>query len=376
MNNDVLLESKGVPDPDNIDVLIENIIKRLKNEVLVQIYSFPPISGLKPPSNIDGIITLERDINPCKWLGNDVFIEYHCSFFNDNTICNGMFCEIDDGTCVVEDSNEEFNIPPTIHGVKIILNLNIGNDIYTAYGRINKEFVNDSINKIKTVLMHELTHSYQELNKQLIFNKDNDNKNDFMDGYSYVVSVLNNINFFNEKSKERDFLMLLYTTTYIEINSNVASFYQRIINDFDNSDTLMNISSYFEYKTYHKNLSLLNGMHDDRIYEKYKDVIIKIYGDGASIFGKFKARMRYKNKKAIEKMTKCYNYVREHGKITKMTLENAMEVYNTGKKKFLVDNVPSDPFEKYLFEMVSSHNIYTDIDKLLYRVNTFFSVTN
>lgn len=329
----ILQEAKGVPDIDNVTILIDNIIDKIKEKIKTFVYLNAPAGGVQN-GTVHEVFPISNIYNPCVWLGNDNVIEYQFiidKYIQEST-CSAIFQELAEGTGEIEPEDKELNVPRVIHGGKILLVMKVGGDVTLRFTNP----VHNYLNKIKVALRHEIGHVYEELYLHKIFRSPeytNTNKlisdKEYMRACSYVGFLLNKNDSFDSE-EEKSLFKVLYTTSYIEINAHVCGFYQRVTNSITGNETIPSLSSYYEYKIYSNNIDFLNKFNNKELFNKHKELIISIFGNGIKTIVIFKKRLIDKCQKALQKMEKCYDYVIEHKSITgKLTLEAAENFYNS-----------------------------------------------
>ena len=383
-------EEKGVPDPENSEILIDNILRNIANAAKTYAYMYNVESGIGLPNKIkdnnyevSDIFRLDKDINPCRWLDDTNYVRYTITFKDEVTTYGARFSELDKGRGVVYQSDDDFiNV---IGGCALNILINLGADIHEYPMAESKKIVNSILLKIKSAIQHELNHAYQEANKRNMipkYPKDLSNNSiidvtDFNIGYYDVTSRINNSSS-NLDNDEKSFLTLLYTSCYIEVNANVSGFYRSMVNDLDTIGHLRNISDYGEYKIYNGNLSFINKFKNNDLLKRYYADVRFMFGETtASGIHMFKKHIHSRNKNVLSKMKNLYEYVDKIGRIKPKYKESDLkEAHQNYIDKIINEHMPKgsiiDESKREVYSCYINNYYVSDPESILNRINCLF----
>ena len=368
------------PDADNVTILVDNVVDKIREDVIREIFEYSPETDMIGFKNLlSNKVYVTSDINPCKLFANDNEFFYNINFNTRVFSCAAKY--EDNGGGYVEYKDDGVN--PVIHKSLISININIPKNMYKdsfAQNSPNTDFLNN----IKICIRHELNHLYKEIFVHSLFFsngdkhdliKDYNNDKSFLDAYSditnkiqYIVQMISSTkdsklkDIYKEKYRlELKLLYAIYKIVYIEREANVSSFYQHVLTDIRNN-SVKDINEYEEYSEYVDLLDLFKNFNDVELFSKYKNDIIDIFGSGASSISAFSKKMIAKCNNVLKKMRGVYNSLCNDKdlsiKESDMTVDNLIESYLEKKRAWMDDTFSflneygigvKEPIAKYYF---------------------------
>ena len=299
MNN--INEELHVPDKENVDNLVNDIVKEIYNGSASVLYLHMPFTGNIDPGHVSVTVELKNINKYCKWIGNNNRVVCDIWFNQDRSGVVSNFDEQAKGLGIILNGDPILDIPNRIDYscIKIVISV--------AKGEYN---YSDLYDKIKICIRHEFAHMYKEIESPTVFETQEKTRNteEFMRGYYNVVDALKFMNF--SKKDEYRFLSMLYKCSYVEMDANISSLYQNLLNDVIKSKKLKDINSYIEYSDYKCYESLLN-CNFSYLFEKYKSDIQDLYGKNIKHMDRFIYIMHNHINVVLSKMMKVYYSIKE-----------------------------------------------------------------
>ena len=352
-------EKLHIPDPDNIDIVVDNILDEMMKEILTEIYKHLPSSGNLVNSKIMDGFYIDREINPCcKWLGTDCAFVYNVDF--RNKVSGSMLCDAGDNICYIEKG--ENGKPNVIHNCVIEQTFNINLSELKAY---KSKYLPTDYLKLRSNIRHELEHAYKETvhpEKFRYEEQPKDYETDFIRAYDRICNRIFELQFIQQRRRmtedEKDeflLLELMYQCCYIERDAFVSGFYQKLIDDAK-AGRLKPINNYYEYDKFKTGIEKIRKFNNPGVLSEYKDSIKAMYGESASNnFDILRKHIVSESDKITNKLQKLYTVVSMYGKV-KMTQDElaASEslYYDDLYKMFYGDNLNEN--SEYDMELIGN----------------------
>ena len=374
-----LNEVMGIPDHDNVERLINKIIERINLGLRTYVYEKNEYDEF---SFFDGIVKdsfyLNGDLHCCDWLSDDTLLTYTCDFDSNAPYVKAIFKPIENLSHVYVTKN----------GDRIIRNsqIDLAFSFGTNFSISDVSYINGVRDKIKALLRHELEHAYGELYKQENFqikyeDPDIDDKivseSDFVKEYKNITNKLLKLNKIKQP-RLYGFLSSLYLINYLEINANVTSFYQRLIDDYDSSGNIKDIEEYYEYINYKNAIDYIMHFSDQFMFDQYKEDIQLMYGKHITGIHKLQATMKAKYERFLKKIKKLYKNLskviaNKSGRINVKNHDKLKKAYNESKLSLLRrDYNDLSESERVVLECVASHYLDTRADSYLTLIDILF----
>lgn len=362
-------EVMGVPDPDGVDQLVEAILKRIYGELQTYIYANSPMVGFvinKPI--VENTFMLSGDLNICPWLDENTEVVYRYDLKSQTFHKGAVFQPI------LGKSDVYANIDGLrrIRFAKIILDFSFGQDAIQDRREMRRRY-----NEMKVLLRHELEHAYGELMKMDQIPETDDESNVgykeipqsvFMSGYKKITSKLYSKSYATDE--EKNLITAMYLINYLEMNANVAGFYQRLINDYDMAGYIGDIDIYPEFRNYKRSLDFIMNFSNKELFDQYIDEIHNMYGSGVTGINKLRNAMKSKCDKFFWKLEKLYGNLKSdishNSENIDIRLHEAKDFYLKEfhrQRGIDFDNMDED--EKAIMEAVSLHYMRTEADDYL-----------
>ena len=339
-----LNEDLHIPDKENVDLLVDDIVKEIYRGTSSVLYLHMPFTGNTEPGNVSVTVELRNVNKYCKWIGDNNRVICDIWFNQDRSGVVSNFDEQAKGLGIIREADPVLNIPPCIDYSYIRIVISV------AKGEYNYNLLYD---KIKTCLRHEFAHMYKEIVSPTIFelSDKSENTKDFMIGYDNIVEALKHIKF--DKKEEFKFLSMLYKCSYVERDANISSFYQALLNDASKIENIKDISSYKEYYEYEDYKSIFDT-DILNLFEKYKNDIQYMYGKNINNVDRFSTIIKKHIDTVLNKMSKVYYGIKNIIKTSNITESlNYDQIKNDYKERFRKMIFPESKFDDINEHLVS-----------------------
>lgn len=303
-------ERMHVPDAENVGKLIDNIMDKIRDNLIIQIeqYEEDYYDGAK--LEYSGQFTLSEINNPCTWLADDNTVEYVADFSTNST--NGTFYKSDKTRTYVEHD---------LNGNPISLHMSLFSfDIYLGeYMPHNSNEMKSILDNYKADIRHEILHAYKDMMTMDV----NKNKTQYIKSYYNLSSMMMKRNFdfdFLDDEKKKDpfliklykegiFLRVLYMLSSVERDAHVSEFYQEILGDLKKNKKLKPIDEYTVYVDYIKVSKDINVMDSESFGNFRNSVIAGLFGESCKTLSDLKRKLTNIVDDVFDRLKKIYSDV-------------------------------------------------------------------
>jgi hypothetical protein len=373
-------EEFHIPDPENVDVVISNLIDSIRNDISDEIYKHKnDLTRIQP-----FYIKLDPDENPCKWLGNDTLYFIDVNFSDKYPKPFGEFTYVPEYQfgqhfISIDDSVKEGFV---IHGACIKISFSL----YIHNAATRRDPLMNNVQKLESVIRHELLHIYKELFIQKKFQlqkKDDDESSKIIDAnkknvYDILSELTRESIKRNITTSKKNLLEIIYLSNYIERDAHVNGFYQRLSYDRKTYGKLDDINSYYEMNTYTLALEHIKKYNDHETFQQIKnEYIIPLFGGSASNMSVFIRRVKNALKNTISNMRSIYERMSVEGSLKKSyeSLIQHKEEYEKEFYKNMYSLNEQDEFSKELQKAFSvMHYVTNPCEETIMWVDAYFNL--
>ena len=354
-----LFEELHIPDPDKLDIFIEEICEHIRYIVYKTVMNNVKSNNINPPFNVkSGVISLINIKNTPEWLDKNVNIYIDISLQKKDSFNNN---DVDASFSLLK--SERGNITETYNDRKYRLCDCVFNIIANPYFYKDGDDINKLFDECKDALAREIVHAYQDYSRLINGSISTFDINRSELEYSRIsekeiLQELENKRSSKIYDKEYRLLFILYTLFHDEMCAMTGSFFGEI----KQYDELKPITDYKCYQQYKRNIEYFKSFNDNKLFNKYKNQIINLFGNRCKNIQKFKTVMIERCEKVLSNLQDVY--FREKSKldsdVNKDDLDSQFEQYKMLYLDKLIVDLSEDEklsykynFEKYIFENIN-----------------------
>lgn len=370
---DNINEKLHIPDPINVEILIENIIKALVRYWQDDLYKHNRFTGYEMKNEYLESFILDPNENPCRWLATDTEFHFKLTIVEEKSSCKGVFGPSERGGFVTLANSER-----VIHGGKFNFELDVNfADIPSMF---RPPHVNNFALNVREVLRHELTHAYREMYMCTLFKCD-DEKTTVKSGNFYKAywKVTNEYSGIISGNVKKNLFTTLYMTNPMERDPFISQFYQSLVNDITTRKGIQNIKDYQYYDIYIGVRNFIDSFDDEKMFTLFRDeYIIPMFGKTCSNVESFKKEIKRLVDQIIYKMQTIYHSMKAYGTIigdadiehTKHEFSN-LKVDSVGTK---VDEMFGEEFKIVAYDVLPKLYLNTEVDQRAESIEDVFRI--